>query len=195
MPWVDCCPQDNYGGEDWALLEIWTLARRPHGPVSGLGAFGGLLEPSAESETTRVAREYYDSADADNFYYEVWGGEDLHLGWYESPNESIKQASIRAVEKLAARVELTADWALGAILYEINSLPWTLALGTSKPTLEAERGAGTLGASCLGLAVGFAAGIVAAVAGPAMRRTRRCRAPTETRPLLSVKYTTIASVA
>ena len=105
----DCCPQDNYGGEDWALLEIWTLARRPHGPVPGLGAFGGLIEPSAESETTRVAREYYDSADADNFYYEVWGGEDLHLGWYESPNESIKQASVRAVEKLAARVALTAD--------------------------------------------------------------------------------------
>ena len=100
----DCCPQENYGGEDWALLEIWTLARRPHGPVSGLGAFGGLIEPSAESETTRVAREYYDSADADNFYYEVWGGEDLHLGWYESPNESIKQASVRPATSPAASI-------------------------------------------------------------------------------------------
>ena len=92
-----------------------------------------------------------------------------------------------------AGVELTADWALGAILYEINSLPWTLARST-KPALEQERGADALGASCLGLAVGFAADRRGG-RGPAMRRTRRCRAPTETRPLLSVKYTTIASVA
>ena len=31
------------------------------------------------------AREYYNSDDADKFYYDVWGGEDIHIGLYEGP--------------------------------------------------------------------------------------------------------------
>ena len=39
-------------------------------------------------QATRIAREYYDSTDADNFYYHVWGGEDLHIGWHERRGSS-----------------------------------------------------------------------------------------------------------
>ena len=31
-----------------------------------------------------VAENYYDSSDADIFYERVWGGEDIHIGLYES---------------------------------------------------------------------------------------------------------------
>ena len=32
------------------------------------------------SSVVKTAQEYYDSDDADNFYYHVWGGEDIHVG-------------------------------------------------------------------------------------------------------------------
>ena len=50
------------------------------------------------------ARDYYDSSDADNFYYSVWGGEDIHVGWYASDREPIADASRRTVEHMAARL-------------------------------------------------------------------------------------------
>ena len=55
-------------------------------------------------EATRIARDYYDSADADTFYAEVWGGEDIHVGLYDRPDESIRVASRRTVDHLADRV-------------------------------------------------------------------------------------------
>src|SRR5690606_36140771 len=39
------------------------------------------------SEVVQTARDYYNSDDADNFYFHVWGGEDIHIGLYESENE------------------------------------------------------------------------------------------------------------
>ena len=51
------------------------------------------------------ARDYYDSDDADNFYYHVWGGEDIHVGLYESVEEPILTASHRTVEHMARRLE------------------------------------------------------------------------------------------
>jgi len=51
-----------------------------------------------------TARDYYDSEDADNFYFHVWGGEDIHIGLYESPDEPIADASRRTVEHMAQRV-------------------------------------------------------------------------------------------
>ena len=50
-----------------------------------------------------VARSYYNSEDADNFYYRIWGGEDLHLGIYEEPNEDIYTASRRTIDQMASR--------------------------------------------------------------------------------------------
>jgi sarcosine/dimethylglycine N-methyltransferase len=55
-------------------------------------------QPSAVVE---IAREYYNSDDADNFYHEIWGGEDIHIGLYRSPEESIADASTRTVATMA----------------------------------------------------------------------------------------------
>ena len=61
---------------------------------------------SAEtSATANTARDYYNSADADNFYFLIWGGEDIHIGLYAAPDEAISAASRRTVESLAAQLE------------------------------------------------------------------------------------------
>ncbi|MAY73156.1 MAG: SAM-dependent methyltransferase [Phycisphaerae bacterium] len=53
---------------------------------------------------TRTARDYYNSDDADTFYAEVWGGEDIHVGMYQSASEPIRAASRRTVDHLADRL-------------------------------------------------------------------------------------------
>ncbi len=53
------------------------------------------------SEVVTIAKNYYDSLDADQFYYLVWGGEDIHIGMYAFPGENIAAASVRTVEKMA----------------------------------------------------------------------------------------------
>lgn len=53
------------------------------------------------SSTVNVARDYYNSRDADNFYFTIWGGEDIHIGLYESEEMSIFEASRRTVEMMA----------------------------------------------------------------------------------------------
>lgn len=52
-------------------------------------------------DVVRQAREYYDSDDADRFYFNIWGGEDIHIGLYEEGGESIFDASHKAVERMA----------------------------------------------------------------------------------------------
>ncbi len=52
-------------------------------------------------QATQTAREYYNSSDADRFYATVWGGEDIHVGLYESAEEPIKRASRRTVDHMA----------------------------------------------------------------------------------------------
>lgn len=52
------------------------------------------------SEVVQTAREYYNSSDADNFYFHVWGGEDIHVGIYASENEPIADASKRTVARM-----------------------------------------------------------------------------------------------
>lgn len=63
-------------------------------------------DASAVVDTTR---DYYDSDDADNFYFHVWGGEDLHIGLYEYDGESIRDASHRTVQRMIDTLDLTAD--------------------------------------------------------------------------------------
>lgn len=66
-----------------------------HGPYSG---------------AVKTARDYYNSDDADNFYSLVWGGEDIHVGIYEHPQEKVFDASRRSVAVTAAHVPgLDAD--------------------------------------------------------------------------------------
>lgn len=54
------------------------------------------------SKDIEVARNYYNSQDAHNFYFRIWGGEDLHLGIYESEDDEIYTASRRAVNRIAS---------------------------------------------------------------------------------------------
>jgi ubiquinone/menaquinone biosynthesis C-methylase UbiE len=54
------------------------------------------------SEVVEIARDYYNSDDADTFYYTVWGGEDLHLGIYETDTDSIFDASRRTIDRMAS---------------------------------------------------------------------------------------------
>jgi sarcosine/dimethylglycine N-methyltransferase len=61
------------------------------------------MNNSALAEATKVAETYYDSADADCFYQEVWGGEDIHIGLYE-PDDTIFEASRKTVRAMAERL-------------------------------------------------------------------------------------------
>jgi sarcosine/dimethylglycine N-methyltransferase len=54
-----------------------------------------------EPDAVQIARDYYDSADADLFYREIWGGEDIHVGLYRSPTDAVAEASRRTVERMA----------------------------------------------------------------------------------------------
>ncbi|KAA6187750.1 methyltransferase domain-containing protein [Thiohalocapsa marina] len=57
---------------------------------------------TAYSPAVETARAYYNSQDADNFYFRVWGGEDIHIGLYQTPDEAIRDASRRTVERMAS---------------------------------------------------------------------------------------------
>ena len=61
------------------------------------------------STAVHTARDYYNSTDADTFYHEVWGGEDIHVGLYNSPDEPIAPASQRTVERMAEGMNITAE--------------------------------------------------------------------------------------
>ncbi|RCW44413.1 glycine/sarcosine N-methyltransferase [Halopolyspora algeriensis] len=61
------------------------------------------------SNAVHTARDYYNSEDADNFYYHVWGGNDIHVGLYQTPDEDIDAASRRTVERMASKVEITPE--------------------------------------------------------------------------------------
>jgi sarcosine/dimethylglycine N-methyltransferase len=56
------------------------------------------------SMPVETARDYYNSADADNFYYQIWGGEDIHIGLYEDQSDAISVASKRTVAAMARQL-------------------------------------------------------------------------------------------
>lgn len=70
-------------------------------------------EPSSD-----IAKNYYDSTDADNFYFHIWGGEDIHIGLYNGADEPIKDASRRTVEKMASRL---GEPSSGKVLADLGS--------------------------------------------------------------------------
>jgi len=57
------------------------------------------------SQAVATARDYYNSDDADNFYATIWGGEDIHIGLYQSDDDSIVEASHRTVRLMAELLE------------------------------------------------------------------------------------------
>lgn len=61
------------------------------------------------SAAVNTARDYYNSEDADRFYYTIWGGEDIHVGLYRADDEPIFEASRRTVQHMAERAAPTAD--------------------------------------------------------------------------------------
>jgi sarcosine/dimethylglycine N-methyltransferase len=64
----------------------------------------------AYSQTVKTAQEYYNSDDADNFYFHIWGGQDIHIGSYASPDEDIATASEHTVRNMAAQLhDIGAD--------------------------------------------------------------------------------------
>lgn len=56
------------------------------------------------TDAERVAQAAYDDPGADWFYSQIWGGEDIHLGLYREPGESIAVASRRTMEHMADRL-------------------------------------------------------------------------------------------
>ncbi|MGF1655741.1 MAG: SAM-dependent methyltransferase [Verrucomicrobiales bacterium] len=103
------------------------------------------------SAATAVSRAeaYYDSPDADEFYYRVWGGEDIHVGIYESPEEPIATASRRTVERMIGRLSGLKESARildigsgygGSARHIVNSTPHTVVcLNLSKVQNERNR--------------------------------------------------------
>jgi sarcosine/dimethylglycine N-methyltransferase len=62
----------------------------------------------ATTNPVRVAQQYYDSNDADQFYFNVWGGEDIHVGLYEAPDDPVGLASRRTVSHMAQELSQLA---------------------------------------------------------------------------------------
>ncbi|HKJ34111.1 MAG TPA: methyltransferase domain-containing protein [Balneolales bacterium] len=55
-------------------------------------------------EAVDTARDYYNSDDADTFYSSVWGGEDIHIGLYQSEGDSVFEASRKTVQRMASKL-------------------------------------------------------------------------------------------
>ena len=69
------------------------------------GSAVGNAGSQGYSAAVDTAREYYNSSDADRFYATIWGGEDIHVGLYDSDNDPIVEASRRTVERIASSVK------------------------------------------------------------------------------------------
>ncbi|PRQ09320.1 methyltransferase domain-containing protein [Enhygromyxa salina] len=53
------------------------------------------------SAATQAAQSYYDSDEADQFYFNIWGGEDIHIGLYDEAGErSIHEAGRRIIDRM-----------------------------------------------------------------------------------------------
>ena len=58
-----------------------------------------------KTDAVERAEAYYDSSEADAFYQNVWGGQDIHIGIYQGDKEPIADASRRTVETMANRID------------------------------------------------------------------------------------------
>ncbi|HKK49796.1 MAG TPA: hypothetical protein VJ932_11915, partial [Alkalispirochaeta sp.] len=63
----------------------------------------------SRSKASTDAESYYDGSDADGFYASIWGGEDIHIGIYETPGDPIRDASRRTIATMATHVNLSAS--------------------------------------------------------------------------------------
>ena len=56
--------------------------------------------PDKTKEAIQKSTDYYNSSDTDN-YRAIWGGESIHVGIFDQPGISIRDAARRAVTYLA----------------------------------------------------------------------------------------------
>ncbi|EAY27856.1 SAM-dependent methyltransferase [Microscilla marina] len=61
------------------------------------------------SNLVKATQEYYDSHEADQFYYKIWGGEDIHVGIYNLNNTSIFAASKTTVGTMGQMLDITPN--------------------------------------------------------------------------------------
>lgn len=52
----------------------------------------------------KTTETYYDSDEADRFYFHVWGGEDIHIGLYDE-GDSIGAASAKTIDRMVDRLD------------------------------------------------------------------------------------------
>jgi sarcosine/dimethylglycine N-methyltransferase len=95
---------------------------------------------SEVAEGIAVARDYYDSDEADGFYSAVWGGEDIHIGLYDTTDD-IRAASRLTVDHMAGKL---GDMA-GKRVIDLGS-----GYGGAARVLAGEKGAHV---TCLNLSV------------------------------------------
>ncbi len=65
-----------------------------------------MSDPAAE--VVKTTETYYDSDEADRFYFHVWGGEDIHIGLYDD-GDSIRDASAKTVTRMVDRLHGWSD--------------------------------------------------------------------------------------
>ena len=67
------------------------------------------MSTTIEKTAVDKAEEYYNSIPADEFYFKIWGGDHIHVGIYNHPKESIKDASPRIVQMMASKLNLNTN--------------------------------------------------------------------------------------
>lgn len=67
------------------------------------------MQKALHSSAAIRARDYYNSDSADSFYSAIWGGEDIHIGIYNSDDEDIFTASRRTVVRMASLIPLNEN--------------------------------------------------------------------------------------
>lgn len=63
------------------------------------------MRETASGSVVAISEAYYDSDEADQFYFHIWGGEDIHIGVYEHPAEPIPDASRRTIARMADQLD------------------------------------------------------------------------------------------
>lgn len=74
------------------LIHVADKHYQPGEPSSAAGHYSSVV---------KTAQQYYNSSDADRFYATIWGGEDIHIGLYSEPQDTIFAASQRTVQTMA----------------------------------------------------------------------------------------------
>ena len=66
------------------------------------GTLGHLSGTEDAPKAPTTARDYYNDPSTDSFYRCIWSGENIHIGTYTSPSDTIATASWRTVSHMAA---------------------------------------------------------------------------------------------